>query len=288
MPRIFSLIPSVLVCLAALVSTPAHALMIAPAPIPERVAQAEVIVVGTVGKVESQNVSAIPFFGGKDKVEFQVVAVKIDDAVLGAKGLKEIRVGFVPPQNKPAGPIRLPRPSVILETGQEVCLFLRKHPEESFYVAPMYFDVMDKKNPNFSQDVELVKRCVKLLAEPDAGLKAKDADDRLLTAAMLLSRYRTDRSGTGKGKTEPVEAEQSKLILQALADADWSKPNHPLLGAQMSPQQLFLRLGLTDKDGWSQPKDFKEFPALAKNWLKENAGTYRLQRFAVEKPESKE
>src|SRR5262249_45568559 len=96
----------------------AHALVAAPAPVPERVAQAEVIVIGTVGKVEGQNVSAVPFRGAKDKVEFQVVAVKIDEAVAGARGLKEIRVSFVPPQSAPGGGIRpIRRPALILETG---------------------------------------------------------------------------------------------------------------------------------------------------------------------------
>ena len=37
----------------------------------------------------------------------------------------------------------------------------------------------------------MVKRCVKLLEKPTAGLKSKDASDRLLTASLLINRYRT-------------------------------------------------------------------------------------------------
>ncbi|HEV3257382.1 MAG TPA: hypothetical protein VG013_10915 [Gemmataceae bacterium] len=280
-----------LTCLAFLVSTAsAKAMMIAPAPIPERVAQAEVIVIGTVGKVEPQNVSAIPFPGAKDKVEYQVVALKIDDALMGAKAGSEIRVGFIPPQNPtPAGPgvIRTPlrRPGVILTTGQEACFFLTKHPEENFYVAPAYFDIMEKKVDGFDKDMALVKRCVKLLSDPDASLKSKEAEDRLLTAGMLVSRYRTAKPGS-TGKTEAIDAEQSKRILEILADADWNvqaAPRPGPVGFQMTAQTIFFRLGLIPEDGWVQPQNFMQVPAAAKAWLKEHAGTYRIKRFVVEK-----
>ena len=282
-----------LACLALVFSAaPAKAMMIAPAPIPERVAQAEVIVIGTVGKVEPKNVSAVQFPGAKDKVEYQVVALKVDQGLMGAKTGSEIRVGFIPPQAPaPAGPgvIRTPlrRPGVILTTGQEACFFLTKHCEEDFYIAPAYFSVMDKKADNFEKDMALVKRCVKLLSDLDAGLKSKDAEDRLMTAGMLVSRYRTLTPGmTGKA-TEPIDVEQSKLILQTLADADWNAQAAPRpgpVGMQMTAQTIFFRLGLTPADGWKQPQNFQQTSAAARAWLKEHAGTYRIQRFVADKP----
>jgi hypothetical protein len=281
-----------LACLALLASTaPARAMMIAPAPIPERVAQAEVIVIGTVGKVEPQNVSAVQFPGAKDKVEYQVVALKVDDALMGAKAGSEIRVGFIPPQNPaPAGPgvFRTPlrRAGVILTTGQEACFFLTKHCEENFYVAPAYFDVMEKKVDGFDKDMALVKRCVKLLSDPDAGLKSKEAGDRLLTAGMLVSRYRTAKPGS-TGKTEPIDAEESKRILEILAEADWNPqgaaPRPGPVAMQMTAQTIFFRLGLTPEDGWMQPQNFMQVSAAAKAWLKEHAATYRIKRFVAEK-----
>jgi hypothetical protein len=269
---------------------PAKALVAVPAPpvMPERVALADTVIIGKVGKVEDKNVSAVPYPGAKNKVEYQVFTLQIDDAVLGAKGMKEIRIGFVPPMG---GGIRPPRPlpQLMLATGQEGCFFLSKHPEESFYVPQQYFDVLDKKNPNFEKEVAQVKRCAKLLADPDASLKSKDADDRLLTAVMLITRYRTSR--TPNAKTEAIGAEQSKLILEALADADWTKTNDPNLRG--GPQQYFLRLGVTEKDGWKMPMridpktgrtlvDYQGIPAAAKKWCKDNAGTYRIQRFVAE------
>src|SRR5207244_12214880 len=54
----------------------------------------------------------------------------------------------------------------------------------------------------------------KILQAPDAALKAKDAQERFLAAAMLLAKYRTRKSANDK--TEAIAAEQSKLILKAI------------------------------------------------------------------------
>ena len=53
----------------------------------------------------------------------------------------------------------------------------------------------------------------------------------------------------------------------------------------MNPQALFYQLG--NKPGWTQPGDFREVPAAAKKWLKENAGTYRIERFVTEDSDKK-
>jgi hypothetical protein len=207
---------------------------------------------------------------------------------MGAKAGSEIRVGFIPPQTAPAGgPVFIRRrPGLVLTTGQEGCFFLTKHPDENFYTVPAYFDFVEKKAPNFDKDMVQVKRCVKLLSDPDAGLKSKDAEDRMLTAGMLVSRYRTVKPGMDGKTTEPIDAEESKRILQTLAEADWTvKPNPQPgpFGLQMTPQNIFLRLGLTPEDGWKQPQNFMEVPAAAKAWLKDHAGAYRITRFVAEK-----
>ena len=98
-----------LVCLVALLATAAvSAMMIAPQPIPLRVAHADVIVAGKVTKIEDKTVSAPSFPGAKDKVEYQIAVVKVDDPILNAKGIKEVRVGFIPPPapggGRPGGP----------------------------------------------------------------------------------------------------------------------------------------------------------------------------------------
>ena len=51
---------------------------------------------------------------------------------------------------------------------------------------------------------------------------------------------------------------------------------------------MFFRLGLTPKDGWTQPKDFNQTADEAKKWLKNNADKYRIERFVADKGEKKD
>src|SRR5262245_6716279 len=77
---------------------PAHGLMAPPPPISQRVAQAPVVVVGKVTAIEDKTVSATPYPGVKEKSEYHVAVVKIEDALVGAKGLTHIKVGFLVPK----------------------------------------------------------------------------------------------------------------------------------------------------------------------------------------------
>jgi hypothetical protein len=268
---------------------PAPAMMVRPASRPQSVAAADAVIVGKVVAIESKTVSATPAPAAKDKVEYTIASVKIEDALLGAKGLTHIKVGFILPKEQPApqpgGParpmIRRP-PQAKLEVDREACLLLKKHHDGEFYVMPTFADVIDKKSPNFEKDVALVKKCAKLLADPKASLQSKDADERTLTAGMLVMRYRA--AFVSDGKTEPIDADESKLILKALAEGDWSKP---FAQDTITPEAAFGRLNLAEKDGFvwrpgpgTPPTAYRD---MAKAWLKEHADTYRIRRFVEEK-----
>jgi hypothetical protein len=266
--------------LAALVgvvtlSSVGFARIMAPAPIHQRVALADCVVVGKVTAVEEKTVAGKKL----DTTEYHVAVVKIDEALYSAKDLTHIKVGFLPQMG------RARFPHLKLEVGQEACFFLQPHPELDLRITPMYFQVVDRKtNPEFKKEVELARRCGKLLADPIAALKAKEAEDRFLTAAMLVERYRTPRPvGGEESKQEPIDAEASRLILQVLAEADWTKTRAEFRG--LSPQMVFLRLGLTPEDGWTPPGDVRMLPEAAKKWLKDNAATYRIKSYVAPKVE---
>src|SRR5438132_9092182 len=192
-------------------------------PVAQRVALADCVVVGKVKALEAQLVEAAPLLKirGVDKLPYQVAVAKVESVIIGPKELKEVRIAYVPPQSAKGAFRRFAQ--VELSVDQEGCFFVRKHPDESFYVAQASYDLTDKaKEKDFAKELETAKRCAKLLENPMAGLKAKDAGDRQLTAALLLYRYRTPTAVyTGKPKTEPIDAEQSRLILAAIAEGDW-------------------------------------------------------------------
>jgi hypothetical protein len=234
-------------------ATPLVAKRIAIPPLPDRIIKADAIIIGKITSVENKPVKAP---GGG---ELGLGVLKVEDGLLGGKGLTHVKVAFFPGQ---------------LESGQEACFLLTKVPGENYYLASGFLSMLRKTDPSFDAQVAVIKRSAALLEDPVKGLKAKNANDRFLTAALLLGKYRPwDR---GAEKQADIDATQSKLILEAIAEADWNKLDPTL---RLNGQQLFYRLGVTDRDGWVQPMNFQEVEAAAKQWLKANAGKYRVKRF---------
>jgi hypothetical protein len=260
------------------VTLPALAMMPAPEPIAKRVGRADVIVIGKVVAIEDRTVSVEQFAGAKEKTQYGVAVIEVADGLVGAKAKSKVRVGYIPPPApNPGGPQVFRKFRGYVPTvGQEACFILTKHAVGDFY-EPGLYNVIDKNDRN-AKEIDEVKRCAKLLANTDAGLKSEDAKDRLLTVGLLLSRYRSTKFGTGPTKPEPIDAAQSKQILEALAKADWS---------QREPIMYFYSLGLTAQDGWTPPKDAKEQASAAQKWLKDNAAKYRIQKLVPEKTDKK-
>jgi hypothetical protein len=243
-------------------------------PIPNRLAAADIVVVGKVMAFEDKTVQAAPFPGATNKTEYKIAVITISDALKAPKGVTTLRLGIVP---IPPG-VAISPPPFQPNVGLEGCFFLTKHGTADFQVAPSPLNFLDKKNPNFDKDLALIKRCTRILEDPNVALKAKDAEDRFLAAGMLVARYRTRRSA--KDRTEPIEAEQSKLILEALAAADWTPATD---FTKLSPIMVLHRLNLTAKDGFAPTKNTPAaYAAYAQQWLRDNAATYRIQRFVAD------
>jgi hypothetical protein len=247
-----------------------------PAPISLRVIEADAIVVGKLVKAEGKKVPATLFKGAKAKVEYQVLELKVEDGLRGAKKGDTLRLGSF--ALKPMGR----RPGVPddagLRVGQECLFFLSRHHDEPFFVTGQDNVSVEKAAAEYAKALQLARRCVKLWGDTKAGLKSKDAQDRFLTADMLIQRYRLFRPGKFGPDTEPIPADESKLILTALADADWkAEPGGSILSHQA---RLFFLLEVTAKDGWTPTASGAGLNEAARQWVKKHAGTYRIQRFA--------
>jgi hypothetical protein len=255
--------------LVLLVQAELQAITPPPRALPDRVAAAAIIVVGQVTAVEE----------AKDKPGHKVMTVKVAESLLGAKGLTHVRVLFTPRDLQSSPASSAPPPTLPLAVGQEGCFALGSLTADALYRAIGFDYAVAKKDQAYEKQLASIKRYAKLLEDPAAGLKAKERDDRFTTAGLLILRY---RAVFGADKTEPIDAEQSKLILQALAEADW-KPEGPRVPTQertqMTPAALFQLVGPAAKDGWTPPANFQEFTTAAQKWLKEHAATYRIQRF---------
>ena len=287
-------------------SVSAKALMIAPPPLAQRVALADSIVIGKVVGLEEKKVKAPRFPGDTEGGEYTIATIKVESAygkVTNVKKLDTVRVGYLVPTAAPnPGPGGRPggirpggirrMPAAQLFKDQVVCVFLTPHAKSDFYTMPAYYDVILKSEDNedsFKQDTAEVKKLAKLLENSKAGLEAKDENDRFLTAAMLIHRLRDRRNMTGEVVEEPIDAAQSKLILNALAKADWTGAQvRPGGRFQLTPLNLFFNLNITPEDGWKQPENGENLAEEAHAWVKKNADTYRIKRVVEKKKADKE
>ena len=285
---------------ALLATTPATALMVAMKSPTQRAATADVIVVGKVTAIEKETEDATQFPGQPNKVPHKVAVVKVETGLLGAANLTHVKVGFVPapPVNRdnPAPPgIRPPirrQPPPELKEGQEVLLFLVKHPDgASFYVMPPMSPPVEVKDEAGKKEVEAVKKVAGVLADPAKAMKADKADDRYFAASVLVTKYRSyPEFNRGEVDQTPIGAEESKALLKALAEGDWAAEiNEPGRVAAPNGMQALYTLGLTDKDGWAFPKippnenPSKLMQAAFVQWLDGPGKDYQVKKITAKK-----
>ena len=168
---------------------PARALMIAlPPPGPQRMGNADALIVGRVVGVEPQDVEVELFPGNPGKQKFRIAVVKVNEVIRGAKDMKQIRVAFYPPPennggDQPGRPIRIRpgfRGNMTLEVGQDGLFILNKHHKENFYLPPQFGNfVSSQQEDAFKKDVEFAKKAAKILDNPMDSLKSKDAEERM-------------------------------------------------------------------------------------------------------------
>jgi hypothetical protein len=229
---------------------------------------AECVIVGKVLSFDGQLVSAAALPQATEKTQYAVAEVEIVQTLKWAEGLTHVRVGFMPNEN--------------LHIGQVGCFFLNPHFAEAFYVMPRRYGLASVRdnNPGFDAELKQYERWGKLLRDPIGSLQSENAEERYLTAALLLSEYNTFQPGVHVAVTKKtaIDAKQSKLILLAIANVEWSKVGRNM---ETLPAQLFNQLGVTPKQGWTHQgiKTAKDFEDAAKKWLKNNAETYRIKAF---------
>jgi hypothetical protein len=233
-------------------------------PLQERLARADLSVLAKVTKIEEKGVELPAAPGAKEKIAFRVATLEVKERFHGKDAAKVVKVAYHP------GGRRFP--AMNFSAGQTRIFILTKQHGTDYYRFAQQWDIDSSEAPAVTQ----ARKAGKLLSNPMGGLKSKDAGERAQAAGLLVIRYRTRPLAEAKAvKEEPIPAGESKLILETLAEANWDAPGY----SQMSPRSLFLRLGLTEKDGWKA-----NLPTLnddAKKWLKANAGKYRVRRFTT-------
>ena len=258
---------------AAVAVSTAEARIAMPPPGPFRVVNSDAVFVARVTGIEPADIEV-------DKQKYRVGVAQVSEIITGLKaGTKTVRIAFMVVD--PNGP-RLSRQPPSVEVGQQGLFMLHKLGATEMLMAPNpgYFIAADLTN--FKAEVDEAKKAGAIVQNPVAALKSKDSKEQLFGVQVLVRRYREVPPGVNpeKLKMEPIDAEESKLILSAIAAADWNASGR---GATISPMQFWAQLGVTEKDGWKQPMpfDLKTTGEAVRAWVRMHGDSYRIQRYVV-------
>ena len=261
--------------------------------LPERVVQSDLVVSGRIVALEAKDVEAVISAELPYKVDYRVAVVKVHEIVRGQKDVKELRLGFISPgQDRKvdkAGKAIPPLSPFYLrtfKTGQDGLFFLKKHHQGDLYEGFLFFGgfVDSRDGADFTKNLKDVRRLNKVLEAPVEALKAENATNRFIAAAMLIHRYRLSWLKERKLPETAIDAEESKLLLKTLAEADWQDVNEAITTSKYPPHpyRVFLELGVKKADGYGPPAnapDFRDTLRYTQTWIRDNQEKYRIQRF---------
>ena len=255
--------------------SPAKRIAAPPNPV-QRALQSEMVVTGKVTTIEKE---PIEIEVGGQKLAYRVAVIKIESALAGANNLTHVKVGFQA-MGRGRGP------ATTLEENQEGLFFLTKHASGTFHTFNWMSSPVPSTDENYKTTLASVKRGLAAVADPMKALKAEKAEDRAFAAVALVIKYRSQPFDGGEQKIEKIAADESKLILKGLAEANWSKAD----GSLPSPVNAFYMLGLMPDDGWTPPKgrdpnvDFNEtMRAAFAKWAEDSGKDYRVGKFVPKK-----
>jgi len=267
----------------------------------QKVAQAEVVVTGKVSSLEKETVELPQFPGDKNKVAFTIAVIKVESILSGAKNVTHLKVAFItqaggggeqnlglPIKGRPIrpggfGPIQLTE-------GQEGIFFLQKHPgSDSYYAIQQGFAPIAAKAEDYKEELVKVKGITDALADPMKALQAEKLDARLLAASAIVGRYRSNPTGQQLVE-KAIPAEETKLIMKTLFEADWTAADMPAPGFdyQTSPSYLASMIGLNPgvngipqiqiKPGESYNAKMKE---AIQAWHAKNGEKFEIKKFVT-------
>lgn len=256
----------------------------APPGMVARATGADLVVVGHVTAIEQDETEVVESADPNDKAMYKVAVLRIDDALTDAGGQTHVRIGYDPINATPRYRGGYGRYSFRM-TGDAVgVFFLTKHPSGSFYVFSHGYPPLEASEKTYRDDLDLVRKTVAAINEPLKALRAADAKDRYFAAAALAQKYKTAPM-TGGSRNVEISPEESRLILQAVLDVDWTDT----VKDAARPYETFVKLGLTAKDKW-QPAAFDgngdqegHTKAELQKWFDGNGKAYKLEKIVPAK-----
>jgi hypothetical protein len=238
-------------------------------PVFRRAVTSSLVVSGTVS-VGKETVEATAEYGQAVKTNYKVATIRVKDVLVGDKPGDTVTVlvppadPFTPPVADGFGrpqPYRRPQVSQVpLIDGQEGVFFLSRHPTAPpHHHMPQGAAPLNPLDTDHKDHLAVVKRVGAMVADPVKSLKAKAAGDRYDAAVALVYRYKFV-FGQVPAEEVAVPAEESKLLLAAIAEFDWAEfdkpfvPGGPLRDYTRQPNDLLTLLGIHQGGDTGFPK----------------------------------
>jgi len=206
----------------------------------QKAVMADTVVVGKVTSIEADTVELETYPGSKEKSAFKIAVIKIETPVIGGKNLTHVKVAFAPSPiggEKPNTGIRPIRPGmgpVGVTEGQEGIFFLVPHsPGSTIMRIPAGFEPVPASVEKYKDELAKVTAVAATVADPIKALKTEKLEDRQAAVSILGQKYRRGSLDGVESVEVALPAEETKLILATILEADWA-------AAERRPQQGFV------------------------------------------------
>jgi hypothetical protein len=242
----------------------------------QRILHSDVSAFGTVTAIERDEVEQPAAQPNQTLPSFRVAVVRVDQAVCGLRNVTHLKVLFTGQQ---------------MWEGQELCLFVNRHPTLTGYYTPAAASPWyDRSNPQHANSWNTVNALLPVVSDPITALKEGDATDRFRAAALLTMRYRKAQTGVPADKhaEEPVDRDESHLILKALCDVDWDHATdgvshwtpYLLLGLKANTSGFPHAEALNDGKGLSQHfgGSRNKFRDAFQQWVESDGSKFQVKK----------
>lgn len=263
------------------------------------------------GKVTIENVPVeLAMYQGQPvKTTYTLATIRVDSTLIGDKAGETVKV-LIPPADPAQIPFEAPgqprqqyyRPQVgqvQLIDGQEGVFFLIAQPLSPGHFVMNYGQTpLNPLDTNYKSDLAALKRLSEMYADPVKALKAEKAADRFEAASALIYKYRRQVQHPGNKPMDQVAipAEESKLILKAIQEADWAKydvpvqPGEPPHDYTLTPTSLVGQLALyPGQNGFPQVRVNPgqgynaAYHENFKTWMEGEGAKFQIKKFVPKK-----
>lgn len=184
--------------------------------------QADMVITGTVVEIADDPMMAKTHAEAPAEMAYTVATVKIDRPLLGARNITHVRIAV------PVGV--LDRDGAPFHRDGQFLFFLRAHPTTALMEPSYQHQSVDLSKPGAADILRRVTVATEAVRDPVKALSADARGDRTLAAVALAQRYRQIPAAPKGYEAADRPAEESRLLLTALAEAEWNAGGTPETG----------------------------------------------------------